>query len=508
MREKKNLLFCFEICSLCSIFATENPKNQHRMKKSILSVVLTLVCMGVTAQDDATLATRQQQFAFDIFQKVIQNEKEGDNICFSPLSASKALSLVQNGADSNTLEELQTALGFKGLSCEEVNRYNQQLTESLTSLPPFTYDPDGDLTESEAREQYEWEHPICELANALWTKVGFSCYESFYETLRTYYDAGIGSVDFCSQEGIDVINGWVNDKTHGLIPQIYDEPQDPLLLVVLANMLYFKGCWTHQFKTENTKAGTFHQLDGSTVEADMLNVVESFKTGKTDRFYTITLPYGNGKFTMTIFLPIKDVHLPVLTYADWKASSGADSKYKYVHLQMPRFSIEGKYELKDVLAAIGIRDAFGGDADFSKMSSENLYISRVFQSSKIGVDEIGTEAAAVTVVEMRKWTSPSPDMDFIIDRPFYFTIEADDAILFAGCVNQLQGNSDPQPSNILGDVNGDGSVTISDVTMMVNYTLGEQKRNFIATNADVNNDGIISISDITDTVNIILGKGE
>lgn len=474
------------------------------MKKSILSVVLTLVCMGVTAQDDSSLTTRQQQFAFDIFQKVIQNEKEGDNICFSPLSASMALSLVQNGADSNTLEELQTALGFKGLSCEEVNLYNQQLTQSLTSIPPFTYDPKGDLTEEQARKQYEWEHPICELANALWTKTGFSCYESFYETLRTYYDAGIGSVDFCTQEGIDEINGWVDEKTHGLIPQIYDEPQDPFLLVVLANMLYFKGGWTHQFKSENTKSGIFQQIDGSNVETDMLNIVESFKTGKTSRFKTITLPYGDGKFTMTIFLPLEGIHLPVLTFADWKQSTSADMTYKYVHLQMPRFSIEGSYELKDVLAAMGIHDAFGGNADFSKMSSENLYISRVFQSSKIGVDEKGTEAAAVTVVEMRKWTTPSPDMDFIIDQPFYFTIEADDAILFAGCVNKLQG--EPQPSAILGDVNGDGDVSISDVTMMVNYTLGQQKRNFIATNADVNNDGIISITDITETVNIILGK--
>ena len=476
------------------------------MKKYILSAVLSLVFMGVTAQEDSSLATRQQQFAFDIFQKVIQNEKEGENICFSPLSASMALSLVQNGAANNTLDELQTVLGFKGLSCEEVNLYNQQLTERLTSIPPFTYDPNGDLTEAQAREQYVWEHPICELANALWTKVGFSCYESFYETLRTYYDAGIGSVDFCTQEGIDEVNGWVDEKTHGLIPQIYDEPQDPFLMVVLANMLYFKGNWAHQFKTENTKTGTFQQLDGSNVETEMMNIVESFKTGKTENFRTITLPYGDGKFTMTIFLPNKGTHLPVLTFADWKEGTNADRDFKNVHVQMPRFSFDGSYELRDVLTAMGIHDAFGGNADLSKMSAEDLYISRVFQSSKIGVDEKGTEAAAVTVVEVRKWTSPSPDMDFIINRPFYFTIEADDAILFAGCVNHLEGNGGTQPAPILGDVNGDGNISITDVTMMVNYTLGQKKRDFIATNADVNNDGIISITDITETVNIILGK--
>lgn len=475
------------------------------MKKSILSVVLIFASMGVTAQDDTTMTTRQQQFALDIFQNVIENEKEVYNICFSPLSASMALSMVQNGADGNTLEEMQAVLGSKGLSCEEVNLYNQQLTESLTSLPPFNYNPDDGFTEEQARKQYEWLNPVCEMANALWTKTGFSCYESFYETLRTYYDAGIGSVDFSTQEGIDVLNQWVNENTHGLIPQIYDEPQDPLLLLVLANMLYFKGGWTYPFPSANTKTGIFHQADGTDVEAEMLNVTEAFQTGKTEHFKTITLPYGNRKFTMTVFLPLEGVELPVLTFDDWKQGVSLERKYANVHVQLPRFSIEGKYELKDVLMAMGIRDAFGGNADFSKMSDEGLLISRVFQSSKIGIDEKGTEAAAVTVVEMRKGY-PEADKDFIIDRPFYFTIEADNAILFAGSVNQLQETTGIHTSTILGDVNGDGTVTITDVSMMVTYILGQKDHCFIAANADVNQDGSITITDISGTLEIILGR--
>lgn len=473
------------------------------MKKSILSAVLILTCMGATAQDDTSLAERQQQFALDIFQNVIENAEE-PNICFSPLSATMALSMVQNGADGNTLEEMQNTLRTHGLSCEEVNLYNQQLTQTLTYIPPFNYDPNNGLTEEQAINQHQWLHPVCEIANAMWTKEGFSCYESFNETLRTYYDAGIGSVDFTTQEGIDEINGWVDENTHGLIPKIYDDPQDPLLMVVLANLLYFKGGWTHPFQEENTKPGTFHQADGSDVEVDMLNIAETFQTGGNRNFKTIRLPYGDGKFTMTIFLPVESVTLPVLTFDDWKAAVSPDAKYKNIHVQMPRFSIEGSYELKDILMAMGIHDAFDGNADFTRMSDEGLYISRVFQNSKIGVDEKGTEAAAVTVVEVRKTTTTIADTDFIIDRPFYFTIEASDAILFAGCVNQL-GPEAPRPS-IMGDVNGDGSINITDVTMMVAHALGHYDSAFIATNADLNKDGSITITDISETVSIILGK--
>ena len=472
------------------------------MKKSILSAVLILTCMGATAQDDTSLATRQQQFALDIFQNVVE-DAEDPNVCFSPLSATMALSMVQNGADGNTLEEMQNTLGTHGLSCEEVNLYNQQLTQRLTSLPPFIYNPNDGLTEEQAFNQHQWLHPVCEIANAMWTREGFSCFESFNETLRTYYNAGIGSVDFSTQEGIDEINGWVDENTHGLIPQIYDEPQDPLLMLVLANLLYLKAGWTHAFQSENTKPGTFHQADGSDAEVDMMNVTEAFLTGKNKNFNTVRLPYGDGRFTMTIFLPAESVALPVLTLDDWKDAGGTNAKYANLHVQLPRFSVEGKYELKDILMAMGMHDAFDGNADFTRMSDEGLYISRVFQSTKIGVDEKGTEAAAVTVVEMRK-TTTTADREFIVDRPFYFTIEADDAILFAGCVNQL-GPESTHPV-FLGDVNGDGAITITDVTMMVNHTLGHHDSDFIATNADINKDGSITITDITETVNIIMGK--
>ncbi|MBO4819953.1 MAG: leucine-rich repeat protein [Prevotella sp.] len=58
----------------------------------------------------------------------------------------------------------------------------------------------------------------------------------------------------------------------------------------------------------------------------------------------------------------------------------------------------------------------------------------------------------------------------------------------------------------LGDVNGDGTTNVTDVTMMVDYILGITSNNFIFDNADVNRDGSINVTDVTTLVDIILGN--
>jgi hypothetical protein len=56
----------------------------------------------------------------------------------------------------------------------------------------------------------------------------------------------------------------------------------------------------------------------------------------------------------------------------------------------------------------------------------------------------------------------------------------------------------------LGDVNGDGIITVTDVMMLVNSILGHVNNNFITANADVNNDNNITVTDVMVLVNNIL----
>ena len=61
-------------------------------------------------------------------------------------------------------------------------------------------------------------------------------------------------------------------------------------------------------------------------------------------------------------------------------------------------------------------------------------------------------------------------------------------------------------NSLLGDVNGDGMISVLDVTYLVSYILGERQDGFILKNADINGDKLITIADVTALVDIILAN--
>ena len=412
------------------------------MKKIITICVLLMASVGMMAQDNTEpLETIYQKFSFTLFNKVVEDGNK--NVILSPLSAQIALSMVQNGAANNTLAEIQEAMGTAGYTNEQVNAYNQQLAEQLTYRPPFNYTPSPYQTEEEARQQYEAAYPICEIANGVWSMPDIPLYDSYKNLLTTHYNAEVGNVDFGTQEGIDHINGWVNEKTHQLIPFILNEP-NPNISVLLANALYFKGSWSEPFDPHDTQTELFYLADGKTINVDMMQTDMMFRSTTTGQFNTLTIPYGYRDFSMTIFLPTEDYSIPQLTYEDWFAASNAPYKGKI--LKMPKFEIDGDYNLTDVFQSLGMDEAFCPGADFSQLSEMALWIDRIIQSGKITVDEKGTEAAAVTVIEMASGIPEPSTETFTVDHPFYFTIEhlPTHTILFMGRMMEISSSAGSQ----------------------------------------------------------------
>ena len=406
------------------------------MKKLLILIGLLTTSMSLMAQDSTQpLETIYQKLSFTLFNKVADDVNK--NVILSPLSAQIALSMLENGAAGKTLSEMQEAMGTSGYDMEQVNAYNQTLAKQLTYRPPFVWNPQAG-TEEECKEEYEAAYPICEIANALWTRFGTPMRDNFINNLNTYYEAETSQVDFGTQEGIDQINDWVSDKTHQLIPSVLNEPNDDIWLL-LANALYFKGSWSIPFSEEDTHVDAFHLADGTSIKVDMMQVSGNFKTATTQHFKTIKLPYGHGDFSMTIFLPIDEQTFLPLTFDDWQTAMSSANK-PFLILKMPKYSIEGRYDLKDILKELGITEAFETTADFSNMTSKKGGIDEIFQCGKIIVDENGTEAAAVTVIIAYDCIPPEPDETFAIDRPFYFTIENNvtHMILFMGHMAYVQ----------------------------------------------------------------------
>lgn len=446
------------------------------MKKIFTLTFLLVFSTSLMAQKtDEQLTAVYQKVAFSLFKEVA--DANDGNLCFSPISLQLALSMVQNGAAENTLKQIRSAMGTSDFTDNEVNEYNQTLAKKLTTRPEFNLkDWNWYGNEEEARKAYDAAYPICELANGIWTRPDVILLDSFISLIKEFYDAGFGSVDFTTVEGIQVVNDWVNQKTHGLIKKIFNEPQSEDLAVVLANALYFKGSWQNQFDEYETKPDSFHIGGGTAIMADMMLAHTYFNTSLSDKFRTITLPYGYDDFSMTLFVPVKGTKLPELTANDWKEGFTIKNRYTPYNLYFPKFVIDGNYDLVPVLKNMGMLDAFNPlYADFSRMREIPVFISDAFQLSKISVDEEGTEAAAVTVFSYKDSAIPDYESykDFKVDRPFYFTIEnrKTETVLFVGRVTELDG---PR----VKDVSGIDLITVTESNKPM-YDLSGRRINHI-----------------------------
>ena len=117
-----------------------------------------------------------------------------------------------------------------------------------------------------------------------------------------------------------------------------------------------------------------------------------------------------------------------------------------------------------------------------------------------GLEEIDVNAAIVPTLGDEVWAG--------VDQPSVKlgTIDNETAELYASAEQWQEFYI--MHYYLLGDVNGDGIVDVTDINLMVNKILGKQAEPFIAQAADINNDGKIDVTDINEVVNMILGKIE
>jgi serpin B len=371
--------------------------------------------------DQKQLVVSSNAFGFEFFKKVHEVSGSSSNLMVSPLSVSLALGMARNGASGSTLQAMNNTLGFAGMSDAQVNESYQHIIGTFTSLDPKVK---------------------LQIANSTWYRSGFGVEPSFISTNQQYFDSEVTALNFADPAAVNTINGWVSDKTNKLIPTIIDQiPADAVMYLV--NAVYFKGLWKYQFETSNTAPKPFTLSDGSVVQAPSMNQHATFPYFKGTGFEAIELLYNQGNFVMSVILPdagksIGDI-IPLLSQESWNTWSKQFAD-RDIQLQLPKFkyAYEEK-QMKPVLTGMGMGVAFDADqADFTRINSEGgLYISRVLHKSYIATDEAGTEAAAVTAVEIGV-TSVGPDQvyHFTVNRPFIYFIQekSTGTILFIGTV--------------------------------------------------------------------------
>lgn len=390
----------------------------------ITASLLAPSCAGRAERTDQAMdaSPSANRFGFDLY-TIIAAESRGENIFISPLSISLALTMAYNGATGKTASEMAEVLGVDGMELEEINISNGQLMTELGG---------------------EIEDVRLDIANSLWARDGFTFKKTFLERTSSHYEAEIRSLDFRSPSARKTINGWVSEKTQGMITELLDRiPADAILYIV--NAIYFKGGWSKEFDPEETGEQDFHISDDRTERVPMMRRSDKFLYFEGAGFTAVSLPYGEGRVSMDLFLPDDDSSLEEfhtnLDAEKWKNWMGSYKK-KRGSVTLPRFKTEYRKLLNGPLMALGMVHAFHpDDAAFDKMIETplgNVSISRVIHQAVIEVNEEGTEAAAATAVEM-KLTSVRIDEDpfvMVFDRPFFFAIRDNrtGSILFMGSI--------------------------------------------------------------------------
>ena len=362
-------------------------------------------------------------FGLKLFRQIISSETD-KNIFISPLSISMALGMAYNGADGETRAEMHSMLEFGDLTAAEINQSYRNLIELLSSADP-------DVT--------------FEIANSIWYRAGFSILSEFLQLNTTYFDAVVQALDFDRSDATDMINAWVNEKTHEKIPTIVDSPINPRTVMFLINAIYFKGTWTYEFDPERTQDAPFYLKDGSQTTCEMMRHKATHGYYANDQIQIADLTYGEIGFSMTIILPnaVVDVDsiAAMLTTENWTEWTNSLTEAE-INIYLPKFKTEYEIGLIPTLQALGMIQAFSSsEADFDKINPNyDLYISDVKHKTFVDVNEEGTEAAAVTAITVGCTSAGPKEIYFIVNRPFIFVLreKSTSTILFIGKImNQV-----------------------------------------------------------------------
>lgn len=352
---------------------------------------------------------------------------ENNNTFFSPTSLYMALSMLYNGADGVTKEELAKALQVEGIDVEELNKASASMLSILDK---------------------ETKQIQLNVANSIWLNEQYHFRKEFAEPNKAYFNAEIEEIDLTNSKSSKRINDWVKKATNNKIEEIVDTPLDSNLVTILINAIYFKGDWTYQFDEKGTENRTFQLEGGKTKEVPLMMLNESLAYMENDDFQAVTLPYGDGEMSMKVFLPKEGVSLDefkkTVTSENWRLWNSNFNLNEGV-VRLPKFQLEYEVLLNEALKKFGMNSAFDEGANFTNMIKEDnpVWVSDVLQKTFIDVNEEGTEAAAVTSVGMKTTSAPIDEpFQMEVNRPFFFAITDDetDAILFMGSVaNPLEG---------------------------------------------------------------------
>ncbi|XP_009934777.1 serpin B11 [Opisthocomus hoazin] len=402
------------------------------------------------------------EFCLDLYNKLNRNS-EGANIVFSPMSISVALALIHLGTRNNTAAQIEKVLhvqkaagrmspgsDLESAAPEMEPEISQERQPSLSQC-----NKDGGLDHKAFQAlllqlQNLGERYVLTLANNLFIQKGFELRQQFLMCTEELYGAMLQTVDFhgAAEDARMKINAWVESETQGKIKDLFAPGViSTRALLVLVNVIYFKASWEHKFEEQKTVQRDFKLNQNEKKPVQMMYQKGMFKLGYVEEVgaQILELPYAQKSLSMVILLPgdtadgstsglgqiesmMTDENLMLWTSSEHMFETK-------VEVYLPRFKLEGTFNLNEVLQEMGMTDIFTeSKADLSAMSfAKSLVLSNVVHKTYVEVNEEGTVAAAGTGAVIVRRSLPLTEV-FLADHPFLFFIRYNptNTILFFG----------------------------------------------------------------------------
>ena len=394
------------------------------MKKriAVIVILIILIILGLLSmRKDSVIPNKKMDtnaaFNVHLLRKV--NGLYRDNYLISPYSIKVALSMLKEGANGNTLNEIDNLL--KDTNVNDISNEN------------------------------------IGVANAVFIKNQYKDYieKDFQKALVSKYASEVLYDEFVTP---DVINNWTDEKTNHMIPSLLDDISRDFVLG-LANALAIDVKWDNEFDCSKTFSEDFKN-GSKVIKAEMMHAEyedSRFRYFENSDAKGIILPYRGDENSNLEFVGILpndsiDNYINDMTLDSIDSNVTEASDKVHIYLSLPRFSYGFEMKKKEfisVLNSLGIRDAFDShNADFTKIMSRvnmintdvvNLYVAEAIHKTKIELNESGTKAAAVTYFGLDKATSfqdNSKVIDIKFDKPFIYLIrdKKTHEVLFEGVV--------------------------------------------------------------------------
>jgi serine protease inhibitor len=391
------------------------------MRKLSIIFFFLLIIQKIFAQQEYVDATVTRNNAYSFKYYSLFNEAN-ENLVLSPFGVSTCMAMAYIGSEGKTQQVIAHQMNF--ITPFGVLFGFKQLIKRL--------------------QIYKSNDINLLIGNALWLNREIEVQKKYKNLLKVNFASHVEDITFEQDEenNSKSINRWVKKSSnYNILNIIKPENIDKDDKLFFTNFVYLNGDWDNPFNEQFTSKDDFYESDSSKIKVDFMNQTSYLKYNENDIFQIIELPYSGKNISMIVLLPKKHSDLDSLekslnsvNFDFWTS----ELYVKLVNVSIPKFRIEFLQDIAPVISSNGCELAFSDKADFSRITNNPVYISKIFQKTTIVVEENKNNnlTEQILLPEQSNKNKDNSVMEFKANQPFLFIIKdnINNSILLLGKV--------------------------------------------------------------------------